>query len=143
MNIENLVYSAIASQIAKISSYPPLVGLLTPGWEPTQHKNTIKDTLKQLEQVKRKGIEIEIKWTQGHAEIRGNEEADRLAKEASKEEESMSDENKCISLAEFEQAAKAHGLFMWQRQWDVSEKRKFLYGLKPKVTGFSLTQCAA
>ena len=109
------------------------VGLLTLGWEPTQHKNTIKDTLKQLEQVKRKGIDIEIKWTPGHAEIRGNEEADRLAKEASKEAESMSDENKCISLAEFKQAAKAHGLSMWQRQWDVSEKGRFLYGLKPKV----------
>ena len=44
----------------------------------------------------------------------------------------MSDE-KCISLAEFKQAAKAHGLSMWQRQWDVSEKGRFLYGLKPKV----------
>ena len=86
-----------------------------------------------MEQVKRKGIETEIKWTPGHAEIRGNEEADRLAKEASKEAESMSDENKYISLAEFKQAAKAHGLSMWQRQWDVSEKGRFLYGLKPKV----------
>ena len=81
-----------------------------------------------MEQVKRKGIEI--KWTLGHAEIRGNKEADGLAKEASKEAESMSDENKCISLAEFKQAAKAHGLSMWQRQW---EKGRFLYGLKPKV----------
>ena len=35
-----------------------------------------------MEQIKRKDIEIDIKWAPGHAEIKGNEEADRLAKEA-------------------------------------------------------------
>ena len=69
----------------------------------------------------------------GHAEIRGNEEADRLAKEASKGAESMSDENKCISLAEFKQAVKVHRISMCQRRWDVSEKGRFLYGLMPEV----------
>ena len=62
----------------------------------------------------------------GHAEIQGNEEADRLAKEASKEAESMSEDNRCISQSEFRQAVKAHGLIVWQRQWDVSDKGRFL-----------------
>ena len=110
------------------------VGLLTLGWEPTQHKTTSKDILTELEQIKRKGIEVDIKWTPGHAEIKGNEEADRLAKEASKEAESMTEEDKTISQAEFRQAAKTHGLTTWQRQWDVSENGRFLYGLKPKVS---------
>ena len=86
-----------------------------------------------MEQIK-KGTETDIKWTPGHAEIKGNEEADTLAKEASKEAESMTDEDKTVWQAEFKQAAKAHSLTTWQKQWDVSEKGRFLYGLKPQVT---------
>ena len=131
--LEKIHQKVKITKVLILSDSQSSVGLLTLGWEPTKHQNTTKDTLKQLEQVKRKDIDIEIKWTPGHAEIRGNEEADRLAKEASKEAESVLDENNCISLAEFKQAAKALGLSMWQRQWDVSEKGRFLYGLKPKV----------
>ena len=131
--LEKIHQKVKITKVLILSDNQSSVGLLTLGWEPTKHQNTTKDTLKQLEQVKRKDIEIEIKWTPGHAETRGNEEADILAKEASKEAESVSDENNCISLAEFKQAVKALGLSMWQRQWDVSEKGRFLYGLKPKV----------
>ena len=75
-----------------------------------------------MDLIKEKGIDVEIKWTPGHAEIKGNEEADRLAKEASKEAELMSDEGTCISQPELKQATKTHGLTVWQRQWDISDK---------------------
>ena len=122
------------SKVLILSDSQSSVGLLSLGWEPTQHKSTARDILTELEQVKSRGIEVEIKWTPGHAEIKGNEEADRLAKEASKEAESMTEEDRTISQAEFRQAVKVHGLTAWQRQWDASEKGRFLYGLKPKVT---------
>ena len=64
----------------------------------------------------------------------GNEEADRLPKEAAKEAELITEEDRTISQAEYRQAAEAHGLTAWQRQWDAYEKGRFLYGLKPKVT---------
>ena len=110
------------------------VGLLTLGWEPTQHKSTSQDILTELKQIQSKGIEVDIRWTPGHVEIQGNEEADRLDKEASKEAESMTEEDRTISQAKFRQAAKAHSLTAWQKQWDISEKGRFLYGLKPRVT---------
>ena len=31
------------------------------------------------------GIEVEISWTPGHADIKGNEEADQMAKAAAEE----------------------------------------------------------
>ena len=48
------------------------VGLLTLGWEATQHKSTSKEIIAKMDLIKRKGIEVEIKWTPGHAGIKGN-----------------------------------------------------------------------
>ena len=113
-------------------------GLLTLGWEAAQHKSTAKEVISKLNLIKGKGIDVEIKWTPGHAEIKGNEEADRLAEEESKADELMSDEGMCISRPELKQAAKTHGLTVWQRQWDISDKGRFLHQLKPKVTAKTL-----
>ena len=46
---------------------------------------------------------------------------------------SMTDEGACISQSELKQAANSHGLTVWQRQWDISERGRFLYDLKPNV----------
>ena len=78
-----------------------------------------------MELIKKKGIEIDIQWTPGHAEIIGNEKADRFAKEASKEAESMTDEGAYLSQSELKQAAKAHGFTVWQHQWNLSVKGRF------------------
>ena len=132
--LEKLHQKRKLSKVLILSDSQSSVGLLTLGWEASQHKSTAKDVISKLELIKGKGIDIEIKWTPGHAEIKGNEEADRLAKEASKEAELMTDEGACISQPELKQAAKTHGLTVWQRQWDISDKGRFLHQLKPKVT---------
>jgi hypothetical protein len=38
-----------------------------------------------METLQQSGMRIELEWTPGHAEVQGNEIADRLAKEAAKE----------------------------------------------------------
>ena len=38
-----------------------------------------------MKRIQKIGIEIKIHWTPGHANVNGNEIADRLAKEAAKE----------------------------------------------------------
>ena len=62
------------------------------GWKPSSYQETINQIKKQIEVLKQKGLRIAIDWTPGHADIAGNEIADRLAKEAAKEAEDM-DEN--------------------------------------------------
>ena len=51
-----------------------------------------------------------------------------LATKASKEAELMTDEGTCI------QAAKTYRLTVWQQQWYILDKGRFLNQLKPKVT---------
>ena len=50
------------------------------------------DIQQSLNILERDGTEVKIQWSPGHANIRGNEMADRLAKEAAKEEEEMTDD---------------------------------------------------
>ena len=61
------------------------IGHLTLGWEAKNHKSTIHETKHDIQRIREAGIEVEISWTPGHANIRGNEEADRMAKEAAEE----------------------------------------------------------
>ena len=102
------------NKVLILSDSQSSVGLLTLGWEATPHKSTAKDVISKLDLIKGKGIDVEIKWTPGHAEIKGNDEADRLAKEASKEAELKADEGTCSSQPELKQAGKTHGLTVWQ-----------------------------
>ena len=68
------------------------VGLLTFGWTPSSYQGTINQTKQLIDSLKQKGLEIDIAWTPGHADIARNEIADKLA-EAAKKAESI-DENK-------------------------------------------------
>ena len=64
-------------KIQVFSDSQSAVGQLLLGWEAKSHQKTIheiKSTLKQLEKL---NISIEISWTPGHANIKGNEYADR------------------------------------------------------------------
>ena len=51
-----------------------------------------------MKRIQKNGIEIKIHWTPGHANVNGNEIADRLAKEAAKEaEQNQSDSHNTIT----------------------------------------------
>ena len=69
--LEKLHQKRKLSKVLILSDSQSSVGLLTLGWEATQHKSTAKDVISKLELIKGKGIDIEIKWTPGHAEKKG------------------------------------------------------------------------
>ena len=54
---------------------------------------------------------MEISWTPGHADIKGNDQADRLAKEAAQEAKEMSESElpSAITLCDVKMAAKTSG----------------------------------
>ena len=56
------------------------LGILTLGWTATSHKKAVEDIKLLISDLEKSSLEINIKWTPGHADIRGNCIADELAK---------------------------------------------------------------
>ena len=81
------------------------------------------------------GIISELAWTPGHAEIRGNELADQLAKEAATEAKEIGPENlpAITTMQEIKMAARKHGSEKWQERWDMAETGRHLYEFRPQV----------
>ena len=75
-----------------------------------------------------------INWTPGHADIAGNEIADRLAKEAAKETENM-DENqdRVITAVDIKTAVKTSCMKKWKRRWDLTNSGRELYSHRNTV----------
>ena len=109
------------------------IGILKLGWQPTHHKQTVAEIRQKIERLEHNNITVNISWTPGHANIRGNEEADRLAKEASSEAAEMKSETEIVTMADIQQAASKLGLSQWQRQWESSETGRSLFNYKPNV----------
>ena len=65
------------------------MGFLTLGWENKSHTSALFEIKQATEILKSQNVTVELNWTPGHAEIAGNEIADKLAKEAAEEAENM------------------------------------------------------
>ena len=89
------------------------------------------DIQQSLNILERDGTEVKIQWSPGHANIRGNEMADRLAKEAAKEAEEMTDDIGIASQSDVKSAARESVSIKWQRRWEVSEKGRQLFTHRP------------
>ena len=65
--------------------------------------------------------------------IRGNEMADRLAKEAAKEAEEITDDKRIASQSDVKSAARESVNIKWQQRLEVSEKGRHLFTHRPAV----------
>ena len=92
----------------------------------------IKSLLQQLQST---AFEVSIHWTPGHANIAGNEIADRLAKDAAHQASEMPMDSSIVTNQDIKSAARKSIIFKWQQRWDISETGRFLYTFKPLVDG--------
>ena len=111
------------------------IGHLTLGWEAKIHKATIYETKKDIEKLRESGMEVEISWTPGHADIKGNDQADKMAKEAAEEakEKSEAELPAAVTLCDVKAAAKESGLKKWQERWAKAETGRDLFEFRPRV----------
>ncbi len=135
--IDYVIQSRKKDEIQKIeifSDSQSAIGAIQLNWTVENHKQLVFSLKTKIKQLRNKGIETEIHWTPGHAEVAGNEEADRLAKEAAKEAaEITSDAHITYTKQDIRKAAKEHVNLIWQQRWDTSERGRFLYRFQPQV----------
>jgi ribonuclease HI len=95
----------------------------------TANPKTIWDICTIHQQLLQKGWMIIFQWIPGHAEIAGNEAADKLAKEALHESVNQ-DSNTVLSPGDISAVIKRESKKMWEEEWKLSnsgETQRFLF----------------
>ena len=103
------------------------VGILTLGWENKSHTSVVFEIKQIMDILKRQNVEIDINWTPGHAEITGNEIADRLAKEAAVDAENMPEVCTPLTSIDIKRAVKDSCTVKWQNRWEASQAGRHMY----------------
>ena len=116
-----------------LSDSQSAVGILKLGWENKLYMQLFMEIKEILLQLSKAGTSVNIDWTPGHSGIAGNEIADRLAKEAATEADSMSDDDHVTSQADVRSCARDATCIHWQRRWEVSECGRRLFQFRPQV----------
>ena len=76
-------------QLLILSDSQSAVGILMLGWENKSHKRVVAELQQTIKNLRDKGLQIQINWTPGHAEVTGNVIADRLTKQVAEEAKRM------------------------------------------------------
>ena len=80
------------------------------GCEAKTYKHTMKEIKDQIQELKDKRIDVKIEWIPGHANILGNEIADKLAQEAAQEAENMEEQAQVTAMADIRSEQKNRDL---------------------------------
>ena len=117
------------------------VGILHLGWDNKSYKKIAMNIQQSLNTLEESGAHVKIQWSPGHANIQGNEIADRLAKEAAKEAEEMTDYAGIATQSDDRSAARESVEIKWQMRWEVSEKGRNLFIYRPTVKLHKIEFC--
>ena len=97
------------SKVHIFSDSQSAVGQLTLGWAANSHKTTVQEVIREKQKLEEKKITVEVSWSPGHADIKGNDYVDKLAKEAAQEAKDSEQLPAVISLGDVKSAAKESG----------------------------------
>ena len=123
----------LVKKVMLFSDSQSAVGILTLGWENKSHTSVVFEIKQIMDILKRQNVEIDINWTPGHAEITGNEIADRLAKEAAIDVENMPEVCTPLTSIDIKRAVKDSCTVKWQNRWEASQAGRHMYDLHPTV----------
>ncbi len=80
------------------------------------------------------GIEVQFCWVSAHTGIKGNEKADKIAKEALEEEQVIM--NTSMGKGGIKAKIKCEIMQIWQKEWESEIKTKHYYINQSKVRGY-------
>ena len=109
------------------------VGQLTVGWESISHRTTTQEEKSEINRLQELRVEVELPWSPGHANIKGNELADQQEKKAAQEAKDARGLQAVSSFGDVKMAAKESGNIKWQSRWETSDGDRNLYTFRPNM----------
>ena len=94
--------------------------------------NLLNDVIKLISTIKMAGIDLHLCWIPGHVDVSGNEEADRLAKEALNK--TSIDIEVDLEMKEAYKKVDAHIMKSWQDRWNTEVKGRYYHAIQPTVS---------
>jgi hypothetical protein len=89
----------------------------------------------KMETLHQSGMRMELEWTPGHAEVQGNEIADRLAKEAAKEaQEQDTTVHTMVTKQDIKTASRNSISEKWQHEWENSDRGRSYFKYHPNIS---------
>ena len=110
-----------------------VVGILTFGWENKSHASAIFEIKQAMEILKSQNLTVELNWKPGHAEISGNEIADKLGNEAAAEAENMPEVEIPLTSNDVKRAVKDSCKIKWHNRWEASQRGRHMFEFNPSV----------
>ncbi|CAG2198231.1 unnamed protein product [Mytilus edulis] len=134
--IEN---KTLIEEVKIFSDSQTAIGILTLNWKIENNRSTSHEIISLIKCIqKHHGIRINFDWTPGHADVRGNEIADKLAKEAAKEANQIQKEaHITVTKQDIKTAARILVNKKWQHRWDNSDTGRFYYNFHQTVSNKS------
>ena len=81
------------------------IGHLSLGWEAKMHWASIQEVKSDIQRLETSGIQVELSWSPGHSNIKGNEYADQMAK---------MELPPIVAMGDVKTAARESGKMKWQ-----------------------------
>lgn len=122
-----------ATKLIIFSDSQTSIGVVSLNWKPTCYHDLINNIKAKIEAVRSNGIDTELIWTPGHANIEGNDIADKLANEAAEEAASLPEDSALVTQQDVIHAARKFVTHKWQKRWDNSNTGRTLFDYKPDV----------
>jgi len=126
--ITNVLKSAFTN-LKILSDSQSTVRIVSHYWKSSNYIDLIRDIKEHIASLLKNGIETTVAWTPGHADIAGNEQADKLAKEAAQEATTLNTSFNIITINDVKQAAQKNSKLKWQRRWDLSSQGRHLHSI--------------
>ena len=109
------------------------IGHLSLGWEAKMHRASIQEVKSDIQRLETSGIQVELSWSPGHSNIKGNEYADQMAKETAEEAKEKMELPPIVTMGDVKTAARESGKMKWQDMWEKSEKGRHLFNFRNQV----------
>ena len=137
ITLENMVQhiTTIQCSLLKIfSDSQSTVGILTLNWKDISYRSITRVIRNAISTLHEAGTTVDINWAPGHSSIAGNEEADRLAKEAAHEASTFKEGSGSTSMADVKLASHTHIMSLWQHRWSIAEVGKEFFKYSPYIS---------